>query len=98
MSNSSQSRTEIHKSLRRIVQTILGTPTFWPSTELAGQLKQDIETLLGRIDSMESQVAHDYAYALSKLVRHMPDEISKVYHGNLAELVASAARPHFIRT
>ncbi len=95
---SSQSRTEIRKSLHRIVQTILTTPSFWPRTELASQLRRDIEALRDRIDSLESHVAHEYAYALSTLVRHMPDEISTIYHGSLHELVACGSRPHLVRT
>src|SRR5579864_6677426 len=96
--SNSQSSTEIRRSLHRIVDTILATPSFWPRTELATQLRQEIEKLLERIDSMESQLAHDYAYALSTLVRHMPDEIEKIYRGSLTELLLAGSRPNLIRT
>jgi len=95
---SSHSQIEVRKSLRRIVQTILGTQSFWPRTELASQLQQEIEQLLERIDSMEARVAYDYAYALSTLATHMPDEIGNVYGGDLAHLAASASGPRLVRT
>ena len=93
MTYNSQAQAEVRNSLRRIVRTILGTPTFWPQTELADRLKQDLEKLVGRIDSMEMTLANNYCCALSLLARQMPSGIGKVYRGDLAELLSPGLRP-----
>jgi len=78
---------EIRESLRRIIKTVLHTPGLWPRTELAAKLRQQLETLTERIDSMEAHVAVEYAYAFSRLVSHMPDNLSHVYSGDLEGFV-----------
>ena len=75
-------------SLRRIVQLLLNTPGFWRQNELSEQLQRDLVNLAALIDSINPAVARDYACALSELSRHLPDDIARMYEGDLAAMVA----------
>ncbi len=79
---------EVRDSLRRIARILLDTPTFWRRNKLSAQLRTDLEELMSRIDSIDPESACTYAFAFSELSRHMPDDIGRVYQGDLAGMVA----------
>ena len=79
---------EVRDSLRRIARILLDTPTFWRRNDLSARLRTDLENLLRRVDSFDAMSACEYAFAFSELSRHMPDDIGRVYQGDLAGMVA----------
>jgi len=79
---------EVRDSLRRIARILLDTPTFWRRNELSAQLRLELEHLVPHIDSIDPMSACEYAFAFSELSRHMPDDIGRVYQGDLAGMVA----------
>src|ERR1700726_4689848 len=98
MASDTDAVSKVRLSLRRIIRTVLDEPALWPREGQAETLRRDLEGLLTKVDSLSSEVAFEYAFAIERLSQHMPDGIDDLYRGDLTLLLkggrAKRARPN----
>ena len=69
---------------------VLETTAFWPTDGRLDGLRRELEGLLPNVTSLDAQAAHDYCCAIEALSRQMPNDIDRIYRGQLAELIEGA--------